>query len=493
MHSSTFPAGGMRAFTASLQRPEKKVSCHDMQSTQTGQENALFSGLLPYPLGEKTMDQQPFTAALLAFLGASPTPFHAVGNLAVLLDEHQFAEIHEQDDWGHLPPGRYFIRRNDSSLIALVLTDSSPADTGLRMAGAHTDSPCLKIKPRPAQVNHSLLQLGVEIYGGALLAPWFDRDLSIAGRVLWQDQNGTVHSSLLDFKRPVGSIPSLAIHLNRDANDQKPVNKQTDLVPIIMQTGPDQEADFFAILREELLREHSGTREAKILDHELILYDCQPPALIGINNEFIAGGRLDNLLSCFALIRGLINADNRQNCLVVLNDHEEVGSMSASGAQGPFLQSVLERLIPDVSARQRCLNRSLFISADNAHAVHPNYADRHDKGHLPRMNNGPVIKYNAGQRYATSSRSGAFYRLLAERCNIPVQEFVMRSDLSCGSTLGPITAAELGVATIDIGAPTLAMHSIRELAGAMDPWYLARSLHAFFATRAEDTIWQCLA
>ena len=166
--------------------------------------------------------------------------------------------------------------------------------------------------------------------------------------------------------------------------------------------------------------------------------------------------------------------------------------MSSSGAQGPFLQSVLERLIPDVCIRQRCLNRSLFISADNAHAVHPNFADRHDKGHLPRLNSGPVIKYNAGQRYATSSRSGAFYRLLAERAGIPVQEFVMRSDLACGSTIGPITAAVLGVATIDIGAPTLAMHSIRELAGAMDPWYLARSLQAFFGTAADDPVWQCL-
>jgi len=443
--------------------------------------------------GEKYMDQLRFTSTLLDFLGASPSPFHAVRNLRNLLDAHGFAEIREQDDWGLLPPGRFFLRRNDSSLIAVGLADSLLAETGLRMAGAHTDSPCLKIKPAPAQINHSLLQLGVETYGGALLAPWFDRDLSIAGRVLWQDQEGAVRTTLLDFKRPVAVIPSLAIHLNREANDQKPVNKQTDLVPIIMQTGPDQEADFAAILAAELLREHPEARQAKILDHELVLYDCQQPALLGVNKEFISGGRLDNLLSCFALIRGLIEADSRQNCLVVLNDHEEVGSMSTCGAQGRFLQSVLERLIPDVSTRQRCLHKSLFISADNAHAVHPNFPDRHDKGHLPRMNGGPAIKYNAGQRYATSSRSGAFFRLLAERAGIPVQEFVMRSDLACGSTLGPITAAELGVTTIDIGAPTLAMHSIRELAGATDPWYLARSLQAFFSTAADDPVWQCLA
>jgi aspartyl aminopeptidase len=437
------------------------------------------------------MDQQPFTSALLDFLGASPTPFHAVGNLGKLLGMHGFVEIRETDDWHHLPPGRYFIRRNDSSLIALVLTGIDPAETGLRMAGAHTDSPCLKIKPRPAQINHSLLQLGVETYGGALLSPWFDRDLSIAGRVLWQDGD-TIHTSLLDFKRPVAVIPSLAIHLNREANDQKQVNKQTDLVPIIMQTASEQEGDFFALLREELLREHPGAQKPKILDHELILYDCQPPTLLGIRDEFLAGGRLDNLLSCFALIEGLLEADSPQNCLVVLNDHEEVGSVSASGAQGPFLQSVLERLIPDVCVRQRCLARSFFISVDNAHGVHPNFADRHDKGHLPLLNGGPVIKYNAGQRYATSSRSGALYRILAERAGVPIQEFVMRSDLACGSTIGPITAAMLGVTTIDIGVPTLAMHSIRELAGASDPWHLTLSLRTYFATAAGDPVWQCL-
>jgi len=438
------------------------------------------------------MDQHSYTQALLEFLGASPTPFHAVANLGSLLAEHGFVEIRESDDWQRLLPGRYFIRRNDSSLIALVLTSSGPAATGLRMAGAHTDSPCLKIKPSPARTNHSLLQLGVETYGGALLSPWFDRDLSIAGRVLWQDGEGAIHSSLLDFKRPVAVIPSLAIHLNREANEQKQVNKQTDMVPIIMQVGSEEEADFFALLGEELLRDNPGAQKAKILDHELILYDCQPPTLLGIKGEFLAGGRLDNLLSCFALIRGLLEADSPQNSLVVLNDHEEVGSMSASGAQGPFLLSVLERLLPDVNDRRRCLTRSFFISVDNAHAVHPNFADRHDKGHLPRLNGGPVIKYNAGQRYATSSRSGALYRILAERAGVPIQEFVMRSDLACGSTIGPLTAAAHGVAAVDIGVPTLAMHSIRELAGASDPWHLALSLRTFFGTPDDDPAWQCL-
>ena len=439
------------------------------------------------------MDQQRFTSEFLDFLGISPTPFHAVHNLGNLLTAQGFVEIREQDDWGRLGPGRYLVRRGDASLIALVLADLSPAETGLRLAGAHTDSPCLKVKPSPGRVSHSLLQLGVEVYGGALLAPWFDRDLSLAGRILWQEETGAVHSSLLDFRRPVAVIPSLAIHLNREANEQKPVNKQTDLMPIILQADSDQEPAFPAILADRLRQEHGVAGAVKILDHELFLYDCQPPALLGINREFIAGGRLDNLLSCFALIRGLLDAESAQNSLVVLHDHEEVGSLSAGGAQGRFLSSVLERIIPEVSARQRCLSRSLFISADNAHGVHPNFADRHDPGHLPRLNGGPVIKYNAGQRYATSGPTGAFYRLLAERTGIPVQEFVMRNDLACGSTIGPITAAGLGVATLDIGTPTLAMHSIRELAGASDPWNLARTLASFFAIGADDPIWSCLA
>lgn len=438
------------------------------------------------------MDQETFTNALLEFLGASPTPFHAVRHLRSLLARHGFSEIREQEEWGRLSPGRYLVRRNGSSLIALTLAGRSPIESGLRMAGAHTDSPCLKIKPTPGRFNHSLLQLGIEVYGGALLAPWFDRDLSIAGRVTWQGDDGEMQNSLLDFRRPVAIIPSLAIHLNREANDQKAVNRQTDLVPIVMQAASEEEGDFTAILTTQLRQEQGVAGTVKILDHELFLYDCQPPALVGVHGEFISGHRLDNLLSCFALIHGLISADAAQNSMVVLNDHEEVGSLSASGAQGTFLRSFLERLIPDVSERQRCLSRTLFISADNAHAVHPNFADRHDQGHLPRFNNGPVIKYNAGQRYATSSRSGAFYRVLTQRADIPVQEFVMRGDLACGSTIGPITAAELGVPTIDIGAPSLAMHSIRELAGAKDPWYLAASLQAFFNVSPEDSIWRCL-
>lgn len=439
------------------------------------------------------MHQAEFTDSLLQFIAASPTSFHAVRNIAQYLTAEGFRELQDQQNWGPLSPCGYFVQRNDSSLIAFRLSSKGLSDPIMRMAGAHTDSPAMKIKPRPARVSHSLLQLGVETYGGALLAPWFDRDLSIAGRVTWQAQDGRIHTSLIDFARPVAVIPSLAIHLDREANERKPLNRQTDMMPILMQASGDEPPDLNDLLARQLSREHQGVTDPVILDHDLFLYDRQEPARVGIGNEFISGARLDNLLSCFTLIRGLAGVDGDRNCLVVLSDHEEIGSQSFNGARGNFLRSVLKRLIPDRERRHRCMSRSLFISADNAHAVHPNFADRHDPEHLPKMNGGPVIKYNAGQRYATSCRTAAFFRTLAARAAVPVQEFVMRSDLACGSTIGPITAGEAGVQTVDVGVPSLAMHSIRELAGRDDAWHLFKVLQTFFSLDTEDGVWQCLA
>lgn len=438
------------------------------------------------------MDQEKYLRQLLRFLGESPTAFHAVQTICRLLTERGFRELHENKPWDITTPGSYFVRRNRSSLVLFTLASENFTKSGFRMAGAHTDSPALKIKPKPDSVNQGLLQLGVEMYGGALLDPWFDRDLSIAGRVTWLDRNSTIKSTLVDFKRPVAVIPSLAIHLNREANEQKKINKQTDLVPIVMQHHDGNSPGFIAILRQQLADEHD-IHPAEILDHELYLYDTQPAATVGIGHEFLTGARLDNLLSCFSLATGLVDAQNPRNSLVVLNDHEEVGSLSHSGAQGSFLRDVLERLIPDSETRRRCVSRSLFISTDNAHGVHPNFADRHDINHLPKLNRGPVIKYNANQRYATTSRTASFYRLLAKQADVPVQEFVMRGDLACGSTIGPITAGAIGIQTLDIGVPSLAMHSIREMAGTKDGWYLYKTMRAFFASSPEDTMWQCLA
>lgn len=389
-------------------------------------------------------------------------------------------------------PGKYFVRRNSSSLIVFTLGENE-LESGFRLAGAHTDSPSLKIKPSPDKVKNSYMQLGVEVYGGGLLTTWFDRDLSIAGRIVWKDKTGHVHSSLIDFKRPVGVIPSLAIHLDKEANDKKTVNKQNDLVPVIMLVEDEDEIYFANILKEQLIREHQAIESPQIIDHELFFYNAQSPSLIGIQNDFISGARLDNLVSCYTLVSSIIKSNGKQNCLIVLNDHEETGSMSTSGAQGNFLQSILERLLPESESRQRCLSRSLFISADNAHAVHPNFADRFDQEHLPQLNKGPVIKYNANQRYASNSQTASFFKLLCEKSKVPVQSFVMRSDMPCGSTIGPLTAGRIGVRTVDVGIASHAMHSIRELVGSHDTQYFYTVFNTFFNSAPNDTIWQCLS
>lgn len=430
------------------------------------------------------MPQTEYLNDLFTFINHSPTPFHVVVNSAALLSAQGFQRLHESDSWQHLTPGGYYVIRNDTSLIAFTLTDSPHEGLHLRMAGAHTDSPGLKVKPNPIQLHHTCLQLGVEVYGGALLAPWFDRNLSIGGRVSWICKDGPLQCSLIDFKRPVATIPSLAIHLDREVNAKRTIDKQTDLVPLIMQSDEAVVPDFKTILKTQLLMEHPATTGAEIIDYDLFLYDTQPLCRVGLNGEFITGSRLDNLLSCHTLLRALIQSANRQDCLIVLNDHEEVGSVSTSGAQGPFLKNVLERLFPDPEHRQQVLAHSLFVSVDNAHAVHPNFAAKHDPDHLPLLNRGPVIKLNANQRYATNGLTAGLFRLFCKKAGVPCQQFVMRNDLACGSTIGPLTAAEIGVPTVDIGVPQLAMHSIRETAGHLDGWYLMQAMATFFAEPA---------
>ena len=427
------------------------------------------------------MDQEAFNRELMEFLAASPTPFHAVSGMARRLADAGFERRPEAEPWELKGGGRYFTTRNDSSIIAWTLParTSLPA-SGLRMVGAHTDSPCLKVKPHPETRRKGYLQLGVEVYGGALLNPWFDRDLSMAGRVSYLDRNGTVAHGLVDLKDPVAVIPSLAIHLDRDANESRAINKQTYLPPVLGRLAED--FDLNALLRQRLEEADAGAGE--ILDHELVLYDTQPPALVGLEREFIASARLDNLLSCFVGLRALLEASGDAGALLVCNDHEEVGSTTASGARGPMLTQMLERLLPGPEERNRTLSRSMLISADNAHGVHPNFTDRHDDNHGPLLNHGPVVKMNANQRYASTSESAGTFRRLAAEEGVAVQTFVVRSDMACGSTIGPLAAAETGVRTVDVGVPQWAMHSVRELAGAADAFNLSRVLRRFFDTAA---------
>ncbi len=415
---------------------------------------------------------------LLDFLKRSPSPFHATQSMAEALQAAGYQALDERETWQLQPQGRYYVTRNDSSIIAIKLGQHDPVQHGIRMVGAHTDSPCLKVKPQPELSRHGYWQLGVEVYGGVLLSPWFDRDLSLAGRVTFK-HNEQLQSRLIDFKHAIASIPSLAIHLNREANSGWAINAQTELPPVLAQLQGESKKDFRALLADQLQREHAIS-DACVLDYELCFYDSQPAALIGLNQDFIASARLDNLLSCYSGLQALLNSNDQHSQVLVCTDHEEVGSNSACGADGPFLEQVLRRVLNSEEDFVRCIQHSLLISADNAHGIHPNYADKHDANHGPLLNHGPVIKVNANQRYATTSETSSFFKLLCQQADIPVQSFVTRSDLGCGSTIGPITASQLGVQTIDIGVPTFAMHSIRELAGSKDLGYLLSVLQTFY-------------
>lgn len=408
---------------------------------------------------------------LIDFIAKSPTPFHATQNLLAMFTDASFTQLNDYAEWAVDPNARYVITRNDSSIIAFQT--GKDINAGIRMLGAHTDSPCLRIKPNPEIRTNGYLQLGVEVYGGALLHPWLDRDLSIAGRVSGVDKSGELFHQLIDIKKAIAVIPNLAIHLDRDANDKKTINKQTDLPLIIAQ---DEDRSF-----KELLLDHCDSKAERILDYELSCYDTQAPSLVGLHDEFICSARLDNLLSSYIAARAIINSDSEHASLYVSTDHEEVGSASACGAQGPFLKSVLERLTSDAKHLTQLISRSSLISCDNAHGIHPNYASKHDKNHGPILNQGPVIKTNTNQRYATNSISSAKFQQVCEKVDVPTQNFVVRSDMGCGSTIGPITATELGIETLDIGAPQWAMHSIRETAGAKDCEYLYACLYAFLS------------
>lgn len=430
------------------------------------------------------MEKQEFNQGLLEFIQASPTPFHATANLAAMLENAGFEELFEQQSW-QLESGKgYFVIRNDSAIVAFRIGSSELLDSGLAITGAHTDSPCLKVKPNPDIREQGYLQLGVEVYGGALLNPWYDRDLSLAGRVDYQTEDGQLDSCIIDLEEPVAVIPSLAIHLDRGVNDGRKVNPQTQMPPILMQLQDDQEFTLDEFLLGLLQGQEAFADAAKLLSHELFFYDTQAPAMVGLQQQFIAAARLDNLLSCYVNCQALINSAGETTAVLVCNDHEEVGSTSSSGAQGPFLKRVLERMVSGLTdepaAFDRVLSQSVFLSVDNAHGIHPNFIDKHDAQHQPKLNSGPVIKLNANQRYASNSNTVALFKALCDEVGVAYQAFVVRADMGCGSTIGPITAAELGIATLDVGVPTFAMHSIREMAGADDAYDLTRVVVAFY-------------
>ena len=418
------------------------------------------------------MNKQDFNDGLLGFLDASPTSFHATLNMSMMFQNAGFTKLEETDKWNLEEGGKYYVTRNDSSVIAFTYPKTNK---NYLMIGAHTDSPNLKLKPNPTIKEHGVVKFGVEPYGGLLLNPWFDRDLSLAGRVSYANSKGELKSVLIDVKKAIAIIPSLAIHLEREVNDGKKINAQTDIAPILT-TNEDFVFDDF--LKWQLSKvEILDAKE--IYANDLSFYDVQNAAFVGLNDDFIASARLDNLLSCYVGMLSVCSVDADKPTLFIASDHEEVGSESVSGAGGSFLENTLRRMFGDYDEYMNMIRSSLLISADNAHAVHPNFPSKHDKEHSPRMNAGVVVKVNANQRYASSSTTISRFLNAASALGEKTQNYVTRSDMGCGSTIGPITATRLGIDAIDVGLPTLAMHSIRELAGSDDAHSLYKILTAF--------------
>ena len=434
-----------------------------------------------------TLAEGSAAADLLAYIDRSPTPYHAVAETVRRLAAADFTPIHESEQWEFAPGDRRYAIRNDGSLIALQVGSVSPADAGFRIIGAHTDSPNLRLKPLADVDRHGYRQLAVEPYGAVLLHTWLDRDLSLAGRVTVRE-GCRVRRLLVDFARPLLRVPNLAIHLQRELQREGlKLNAQEHLAPVVGLEGAPPLAEWIATeLRAQQL---ADVDPDAVLAFDLMTYDVQPASVIGSSGEFLCAPRLDNLASCHAAVTALLSAPSAPapafTRAIVLYDHEEVGSRSAAGAAGSFLADVLERTVAGFKGGApqgvaRALAQSTLISADMAHAVHPNYADRHEPGHRPRVGGGPVIKQNASQAYASNAVTAGEFANLCSEAGVSPQVFVSRSDLACGSTIGPITAARLGVRTVDVGNPMLSMHSCREMAGVADVGPMIDVLTRFF-------------
>ena len=417
------------------------------------------------------------TDSLLAYLTASPTPYHAVAEAAALLDKAGFHRLLESDAWDGHAGGRYVIR--GGAMIAWYLPENAEAARPFRLMGSHTDSPNLRVKPVPDTGAYGWRQVAVEVYGGTLYNTWLDRDLGLAGRL---NLRGGAEL-LVNIDRPLLRVPQLAVHLDRGVNGEGlKLNPQVHLTPI-WGLGDPLEGDLIEFVAAEY-----GLRPHDVLGWDLMLHDVAAPAYLGRDADLITASRLDNLMSLHASVAALVAAaeagvDEGPIPVLAAMDHEETGSVSTTGALGPFLEVVLERLVETrgggVDARARAYAGSVMASADLAHAVHPNYPERHDSGHRPVANGGPVLKVNLNQRYATDGATRAVWARACEAAGIPWQTFVSRNDQPCGTTIGPLAASRLGIAAFDVGVPALSMHSVRELCGADDPWRLAAALAAF--------------
>lgn len=419
---------------------------------------------------------------LLSFIDASPSPWHVVQSVEQRLLAQGFTRLHETDRW-KLEAGKgYYVVRGGASVIAFMLGQKSLEETGFRMIGAHTDSPGLRLKTHAAHTSDGLTRLGVEIYGGPILATFTDRDLSLAGRVSLRTATG-FDIRLLKFDTPLVRLPNLAIHMNRDVNEQGlKLNKQTELPLLFGITHEKLSAreQFLDLLAREL-----GVEVNEILTYELNVFDTQQGTFWGAEQEFIANSQLDNLASCHAALTAMLALDKPDATgICAFFDHEEVGSESAAGAGGSFAADVIDRislcLNLDEEAQHCAAAKSFFISADMAHAYQPNFPNAYEPNHRVMVNAGPVIKTNSNQRYSTNADTAARFMTLCESAGVPFQHYTHRTDLGCGSTIGPIIASRLGVASVDVGSPMWAMHSLRESAGVADVGYMIAAMKAAF-------------
>ncbi len=422
---------------------------------------------------------------LLDFIDASPSPWHVIATLEQQLKAFAFQRLQEQDAWTLTAGGRYYVVRDDSSIVIFVAGRHDLTKTGFKILGAHTDSPGLRVKPNPVINSDGLQRLAVEVYGGPILATFSDRDLSLAGRIAYRDDAGQIASRLLRFEQPLLRLPNLAIHMNRAVNeDGLKFNKQTEL-PLLFASSNAHDAPH--ALFASLLSEASELSPERLLSWEFNVYDTQKGGFWGDEQQFYADSQLDNLASCHAGLSALLSEialEGGQTLVCAFFDHEEIGSESCKGAAGSFLPDILERIAAalglDRQDYQRSLANSLMISADMAHAFQPNFPNAYEPGHKILVNQGPVIKINANHRYATSCLSEAAFVAICRQAEVPYQKYAHRGDLPCGSTIGPIASAKLGIPTVDVGNPMWAMHSARESAGVLDHGYLIKALTYFF-------------
>ncbi len=414
--------------------------------------------------------------AILDLLGRSYSPFHAVKNIEDELVKAGFSFLDERKTYELLPGGSYYVKRNDSSILAFRLP-AKPKDFGFKIAAAHTDSPTFKIKPNPILKKGNLLMLNVEPYGGLIYSTWVDRPLSFAGRVIVKTGSG-VETHLLAIDEDLLQIPNLCIHMNRDANSGFAYNPAKDLIPVF--TYAKEDFDFNAYLLSKL-----GIK-GEVLGHDLFLYNRDKPRRLGLEQEFLSAGRLDDLASAYTSLFGFLNSKKSEDVDVfVCFDNEEVGSLTKQGANSDFLKNNLERILVAFGkqdARGEILARSFLLSVDNAHANHPNYPEISDPTTHVLLGGGIVIKYNANQKYTSDAVSASYIKEVANRAGVPYQEYTNRSDLRGGSTLGNVSNSEVSLTSCDIGLPQLAMHSSNEFMAMADLQYMVDLIAAFYST-----------